>query len=139
MIFLSSSIIHYNLIYLLINSVLESSGSVDVVVRTWRPQGDLKSKMRELFLGTSVRLKDSSFAHVHEIDHIIYHIIYIHITPYYTIYIIYLVIYLISYLIIYLIIYLTIYSSSNPFTCVLSWLIIFFTFIYMLIHSHFYV
>ena len=40
----------------------ESPGSVDCVVRTWRPQGDLASKMREQFLGTCVRLKDPSFA-----------------------------------------------------------------------------
>ena len=44
--------------------VIESPGCVDVVVRTWRPQGDLRSKMREQFLGTSVRLKDNSFAEV---------------------------------------------------------------------------
>ena len=44
--------------------LIEHAGTIDVEVRTWRPQGDLKSKMREYFMGSAVRLKDCSFAEV---------------------------------------------------------------------------
>ena len=42
----------------------DTTGSVDVDVKTWRPQGDLHSKMSEFFLGSAARLKDPTFAEI---------------------------------------------------------------------------
>ena len=38
-----------------------SAGSIDVVVRTWRPLGGIASQMADFFLGSSVRLQDPNF------------------------------------------------------------------------------
>ena len=69
--YLSSFLLLHPLISLLFLTQLfpplpstEHAGTIDVEVRTWRPQGDLKSKMREYFMGSAVRLKDCSFAEV---------------------------------------------------------------------------
>ena len=39
-------------------------GTVDVDIKTWRPQGDIHSKMVEFFLGSAARLKDPLFAEI---------------------------------------------------------------------------
>jgi hypothetical protein len=42
----------------------DTTGTVDVDVKTWRPQGDLPSKMYEFFLGSAARLKDPVYAEI---------------------------------------------------------------------------
>jgi hypothetical protein len=42
----------------------DDPGTVDIDIKTWRPQGDLQSKMAEFFLGSAARLKDPMFAEV---------------------------------------------------------------------------
>lgn len=44
--------------------VPKTAGSVDVEIKTWRPVGGVESKMKDHFLGNSMRLRDSNFVEI---------------------------------------------------------------------------
>lgn len=41
-----------------------AAGSIDVVVKTWKPLGGIQSQMTDFFLGSSVRLSDPNFVDI---------------------------------------------------------------------------
>lgn len=44
----------------------ERSGSYDDEIKTWRPAGNIDSKMKDQFLGNSLRLRDESFIEIQD-------------------------------------------------------------------------
>ena len=44
----------------------EKTGSYDEEIKTWRPVGNIESKMKDQFLGNSLRLRDESFIEIQD-------------------------------------------------------------------------
>jgi hypothetical protein len=44
--------------------VPKNAGSVDIEIKTWRPVGGIESRMKDHFLGNSMRLRDSKFVEI---------------------------------------------------------------------------